>query len=190
MRDDEYPTPVSDPEADGLPDTADDDSTAGDDVLTGREADGPAPAQLPGDRTPVAVDEFGTTAEEQLDGESLDYKLGRERFELPVDDPLAGPVDPDIAAEADSREQAAQAQLDADVIDPGPTSDPKSPVSLYDHDRLGTSADATVGRLVEPDEGAHTDQETDSIAYDAGAAGGGASAEELAVHETRPPHSV
>ncbi|MEG3636491.1 DUF5709 domain-containing protein [Micromonospora palythoicola] len=190
MRDDEYPTPVSDPEADGLPDTADDDSTAGDDVLTGREADGPAPAQLPGDRTPVAVDEFGTTAEEQLDGESLDYKLSRERFELPVDDPLAGPVDPDIAAEADSREQAAQAQLDADVIDPGPTSDPNSPVSLYDHDRLGTGADATVGRLVEPDEGAHTDQETDSIAYDAGAAGGGASAEELAVHETRPPHSV
>ena len=46
---------------------------------------------------------------------------------------------------------------------------------------------AQVGRLVEPDEGARTDQETDSIAYDAGAAGGGASAEELAVHETRPP---
>ncbi len=190
MRDDEYPTPVSDPEADGLPDTADDDSTARDDVLTGREADGPAPAQLPADRTPVAVDEFGTTADEQLDGESLDYKLSREQFELAVDDPLAGPVDPDIAAEADSREQAAQAQLDADIIDPGPTSDPHSPVSLYDHGQLGSVADATVGRLVEPDEGTHTDQETDSIAYDAGAAGGGASAEELAVHETRPPHSV
>ena len=46
------------------------------------------------------------------------------------------------------------------------------------------------GRLVAPDEGAHTDQETDSVAYDAGSAGGGASAEELAIHETRPPHSV
>ena len=80
MRDDEYPTPVSDPEAEGLPDTADDDSTANDDVLTGREADGPEPAQLPGDRTPVAVDQFGTTAEEQLDGESLDYKLQREQL--------------------------------------------------------------------------------------------------------------
>ncbi len=191
MRDDEYPTPVSDPEADGLPDTPDDDSTAGDAVLTGREADGPSPAQLPGDRSAtVAVDEFGTTAEEQLDGESLDYKLSRELLEPAVDDPLAGPVDPDIAAEADSQEQAAQAQLDADVIDPGPTSDPNSPVSLYDHGQLGTVADATVGRLVEPDEGAHTDQETDSIAYDAGAAGGGASAEELAIHETQPPHSV
>ncbi|GGM44897.1 hypothetical protein GCM10011608_31960 [Micromonospora sonchi] len=191
MREDEYPTPVSDPEADGLPDTADDDSTAGDDVLTGREADGPAPAQLPGDRaSTVAVDHFGTTADEQLDGESLDYKLSREQLEPAVDDPLAGPVDPGIAAEADSREQAAQAQLDADVIDPGPTSDPKSPVSIYDHGQLGGTAEATVGRLVQPDEGTHTDQETDSIAYDAGAAGGGASAEELAIHETRPPHSV
>lgn len=90
MRDDEYPTPLSDPEAEGLPQTADDDSTANDDVLTGREADGPEPAQLPGDRTPVAVDSFGTTAEEQLDGESLDYKLQREQYERPADDPLAG----------------------------------------------------------------------------------------------------
>ncbi|SCL69042.1 DUF5709 domain-containing protein [Micromonospora chersina] len=189
MRDDEYPTPVSDPEAEGLPDTADDDSSANDDVLTGREADGPEPAQLPADRTPVAVDRFGTTAEEQLDGESLDYKLQREQYERPADDPLAGPVDPDIAAEADSEEAAAQAQLDADVIDPGPTSDPHSPVSIYDHGQLGTVADHQVGRLVEPDEGAHTDQETDNVAYDAGSAGGGATAEELAVHETRPPEA-
>ncbi|WP_431915452.1 DUF5709 domain-containing protein [Micromonospora wenchangensis] len=189
MRDDEFPTPVSDPEALGLPDTADDDSTADDDVLTGREADGPDPAQLPGDRTPVAVDHFGTTADEQLDGESLDYKLDREQYERRADDPLAGPVDPDIAAEAENEEAAAQAQLDADVLDPGPASDPDSPVSLYDHGQLGTVADAQVGRLVEPDEGARTDQETDSIAYDAGAAGGGASAEELAVHETRPPEA-
>ncbi|XTZ14831.1 DUF5709 domain-containing protein [Micromonospora echinospora] len=189
MRDDEYPTPVSDPEAEGLPDTADDDSTANDDVETGREADGPEPAQLPGDRTPVAVDRFGATAEEQRDGESLDYKLDRERYERPADDPLAGPVDPDIAAEADSEEAAAQAQLDADVLNPSPTSDPNSPVSLYDHGQLGGVADAQVGRLVEPDEGARSDTETDSVAYDAGAAGGGATAEELAVHETRPPEA-
>lgn len=187
MRDDEFPTPVSDPEADGLPDTADDDSTAKDDVETGREADGPRPAQLPGDRTPVAVDQFGVTADEQLDGESLDYKLSRERYERPVDDPLAAPVDPGIAAEADSEEAAAQAQLDADVLGPGPTSDPRSPVSVYDHGQLGGVSDAQVGRLVEPDEGGNLDTEPDSVAYDAGAAGGGASAEELAIHETRPP---
>jgi hypothetical protein len=189
MRDDEYPTPVSDPEAEGLPQTADDDSTANDDVYTGREADGPEPAQLPADRMPVAVDRYGTTAEEQLDGESLDYKLGREVYERPADDPLAGPIDPDITAEADSDEAAAQAQLDADVLNPGPTSDPRSAVSLYDHGRLGGGADAQVGRLTEPDEGAHSDSETDNVAYDAGSAGGGATAEELAIHETRAPES-
>lgn len=188
MRNDDYPTPLSDPEADGLPDTADDDSTANDDIATGREADGPDPAQLPGDRVPVAVDRYGNTAEEQLEGESLDYKLGREREERGADDPLAGPVDPGIAAEADSEEAAAQAQFDADVINPGPTSDPRSAVSLYDHGNLGGRANTgQVGRLVDPDEGAHTDQEADAVAYDAGSAGGGASAEELAVHETRPP---
>ncbi|MGI5214601.1 DUF5709 domain-containing protein [Plantactinospora sp. CA-290183] len=188
MRDNDFPTPLSDPEADGLPQTADDDSTARDDVLTGREADGPDPAQLPADREPMAVDRFGTTAEEQLDGESLDYKIARERLERPVDDPLAGPVDPAIAAEADSEEAAAQAQLDADVMDPGPTSDPHSAVSIYDHGNLGDgSGGRPVGRLVEPDEGTHTDDETDSIAHDLGAAGGGATAEELAINETQPP---
>ena len=44
MRTDDFPNPVSDPEAAGLPATADDDSTAWDDVDTGREADGPDPA--------------------------------------------------------------------------------------------------------------------------------------------------
>lgn len=188
MRDDEYPKQVSDPEAEGLPDTADDDTSAGDDVHTGREADGPSPAPLPPDRDApvVAIDEFGTTAEEQADGESLDHKLARERGDGPIDDPLAGPVDPALAAEADSEEAAAQAQFDADVMNPGPTSDPDSPVSVYDHGNVGAAV-RPVGRLVEPDEGAHTDQETDSVAYDAGAAGGGASAEELAVNETTPP---
>ena len=185
MRDDDYPTPVSDPEGEGLPGTADDDSTANDDVETGREADGPDPAALPADEM-LAADHFGDTAEEQRDGESLDYKIAREQLERPVDDPLAGPVDPALAAEADSEEAAAQAQLDADVIDPGPTSDPHSPVSIYDHGNLG-GAGEPIGRLVEPDEGAHTDEETDAIASDAGAAGGGATAEELAVHETEPP---
>ncbi|MEV4758254.1 DUF5709 domain-containing protein [Micromonospora sp. NPDC049559] len=186
MRYDDYPTPVSDPEAEGLPGTADDDSTAGDDVLTGREADGLDPAALPADEF-LAADHFGNTAEEQLDGESLDYKIAREQLEPDVDDPLAGPVDPAIAAEADSQQAAAEAQLDADVMDPGPTSDPNSPVSLYDHGQLGGQTAPPIGRLVEPDQGARTDDEPDSIAYDAGAAGGGASAEELAVNETDPP---
>src|SRR5688572_28309480 len=78
MREDTYLRPVSDPEAEGLPGTADDDSTAFDDVGSPRIADGPDPAALPGDQ-PLAVDRFGTTAEEARLGESLDYKLARER---------------------------------------------------------------------------------------------------------------
>jgi uncharacterized protein DUF5709 len=185
---DDYPTPLSDPEAEGLPGTADDDSTASDEVETGREADGPDPAPLPGD-SPAAVDRFGNTAEEQRAGESLDFKLGRERLEPGADDPLGAPADPALAGEADGEAAARQAQFDADVMGPGPTSDPSSPVSIYDQGDLdlnGTSG-RPVGRLVEGDEGARTDDEPDSVAYDAGAAGGGASAEELAIHEVPPP---
>ncbi|MDG4767648.1 DUF5709 domain-containing protein [Solwaraspora sp. WMMD406] len=186
MREDDFPRPVSDTESEGIPETADDDSTAYDDVASGREADGPDPASVPGD-VPMAVDHFGNTAQEQRDGESLDYKVARESLETPVRDLLSGPADPALGDEADSERAAAQAQLDADVIDPGPSSDPDSPVSVYDHGRLGGSADGMVGRLVEPDEGAHSDAEPDAVAADAGAAGGGASAEELAIHETQPP---
>jgi len=187
MADDDFPNPWSDPEADGLPGTADDDSVARDDVQTGREADGPEPAELPADRQTVAVDRFGTTAEEQRHGAPLDDRVAQEQPDVPVDDPLAAPVDAMVSAEADSEEAAAQAQLDADVMGSPPTSDPDSPVSIYDQGNLDGTTGASIGRLVEPDQGAHTDDEPDSVAFDTGAAGGGASAEELAVHETPPP---
>jgi Family of unknown function (DUF5709) len=188
MREEEYPTPLSDPEAEGLPGTADDDSGASDDVFTGREADGVEPAALPADQ-PTAVDRFGSTAQEQLDGESLDYKVARERAESSVDEPLGAAADPDLAGEADSDEAAAQSEFDADVMGESPTSDPHSPVSIYDHGSLeqeGTT-DRPVGRLTEPDEGTLFDDERDAVGFDAGTAGGGATAEEAAVHETRPP---
>ncbi|MFY1633923.1 DUF5709 domain-containing protein [Solwaraspora sp. WMMB335] len=187
MREDDFPRPVSDTESEGIPETADDDSTAYDDVQSGREADGPDPETIPVD-SPVAVDHFGNTAQEQLDGESLDYKIAREALERPVTDLLAGSADTALGDEADSEDAQRQAQRDADVLDPGPYSDPRSPVSVYDHGQLGDGDDgALVGRLVEPDEGAHVDAEPDSVAMDAGAAGGGASAEELAVRPTQPP---
>jgi len=184
MRDSDYPTEVSDPEAEGLPDTADDDSTAYDDVDTGRWADGPNPAALPSDR-PQGVDKYGTTAEEQRAGESLDYRLSQEQPDIQPVDPLDSPGA--LADEAIDEQGAAQARLDADVYGESPTSDPNSKVSMYDFGRLdGTSPDP-VGRLVEPDEGYGYDAETDNVAHDAGAAGGGASAEELAIHETEAP---
>ncbi len=184
MRADDYPTPVSDPEAEGLPDTADDDSTARDDVATGRWADGPDPAALPSD-VPLVVDRFGTTAIEQSEGESLDARLRQEQPdvqpETDYDDPGA------LADEAIDEQGARRASLDADVYGESPTSDPNSPVSLYDHGQLDGTSPRPVGRLVDPDQGIGPDEEPDSVAYDAGAAGGGASAEELAIHETDAP---
>jgi hypothetical protein len=183
MRDDDFPTPVSDPAAEGLPDTADDDSTAYDDVDSGRIADGPDPAALPADR-PVAVDRFGTTAEEQLAGSPLDARLAQEEPDVLAEERGDEPDDERVdVADEDSDEQA---QFDADVVGPSPESDPNSPVSLYDRPLDGTVGEP-VGRLVEPDQGYLSDTEADAIATDAGAAGGGPSAEELAMHETRPP---
>jgi len=185
--DSEFPRPIVDTEAEGLPDVADDDSTARDDIVTGRWADGVDPTEsLPNER-PEALSLFGSTAEEQRQGESLDYKLAREQRDVPVDDGWASPVDSRLADEANSEAAAQQAQLDDDVMNDGPVSDPRSPVSLYDHGMLGDGEVRPIGRLVEPDEGARADDEPDAVATDAGAAGGGASAEELAMHETEPP---
>jgi hypothetical protein len=180
MREDDFPRPVSDPAAEGLPDTADDDSTAYDEVESGRIADGPDPAALPADR-PVAVDRFGTTAEEQRAGSPLDARLAQEEPDV-----LAAEPDPTAEEDVPDEDSDARAQFDADVATPSPESDPDSPVSLYDRPLDGTVG-KPVGRLVEPDQGYLSDTEADAIATDAGAAGGGPSAEELAVHETRPP---
>jgi hypothetical protein len=190
MRKDNYPDQVSDPEAEGLPNAADDDSTAYDEVNTGREADGPDPAALPSD-VPLAVDRYGVTAEEQRIGESLDIKVARE-----VPDPAL--------ADAPGRTDATQSPIAAEAFDADPSSsdadvldrdtslvedntpvDPHldSPVSMYDRDDPDFSR--PVGRIVETDEGGPFDVEKDAVAYDAGAAGGGASAEELAMHEVR-----
>ena len=50
--------------------------------------------------------------------------------------------------------------------------------------------DPRTGRLVAPDEGAHGDDEKDVVALDVGIDGGGASAEEAAIHVVDdPPYS-
>lgn len=118
----DYPRPLSDPESDGLPGVADDDSTAYDSVETGREADGTRPAPLPGNR---AVPSEGHTLNQRL------------------------------------------AEEEPDVSDAGRWSEPGRPV----------------GRLVDPEDGRYDDTEPEAVAWDAGPAGGGASAEELAIHE-------
>jgi hypothetical protein len=174
-----YPKPVSDPAAEGLPEYADDDSNAWDDLNRPREADGPAPAPLPHDRDtgPMAMQEFGTTAEEQRVGSSLDVRLSREEPDLTPD---SVPVDTDSRMADDATSQVAAGQLPDDnaALADEPV-DPHlgSVVSMYDRDNT-----RSVGRLVTPDEGSHGDIEPDEIAYDAGESGGGPSAEELAIN--------
>ncbi len=180
MRDDNYPTPVSDPEAEGLPGTADDDSTAFDDVESGREADGPDPAQLPADH-PVAVDRFGTTPQEALEGASLDYRLAQE---VPDVAPTGSLTPSSTETALDSVDELA-GKPDPKLVAEEPILPSDSKVSMYDTGELDSDEGRPVGRIVEPDEGARTDTDKDAVAYDAGAAGGGASAEELAMHEVR-----
>jgi hypothetical protein len=164
--DDTYPRRIADPAADGIPEVADDDSTAYDDVTgrSARAADGRDPMALPGDREdgPIALDEFGTTADEQLAGQDLDSRLAREEPEV---------------SEAGLPSTRFQ---DSESTSPDPRLD--SQVSMYDRPGLDPLSEDPVGRLVQPDQGSYNDSETDAIGYDAGAAGGGASAEEAAIH--------
>jgi len=193
MRDDSFPHLVSDPEAEGIPGYADDDSVADNEGESGRIADGPDPAPLPGDR-PLAVDSYGTTAREARLGEPLDLKLAREEpdpalagadgFQPDLVDPPAG--QPDGAFDPDPLDDSL------DDLDPGTAEvfagvevDPAVGSAVSVHDSAGFDEPgglAPVGRLVEPDQGGPVDAESDAVAYDAGAAGGGASAEELAIH--------
>jgi hypothetical protein len=206
---------VTDPEAEGLPGYADDDSFADPERNAGRAADGPSAAALPTDR-PIASTEFGTTAEEQREGEPLEDRLRRE--EPDVIEELDAPTVADPVGEAEAewestntdetdldtggspRDDYPEVQarpLDADGVateidgvapeaeDPETAAaldglDPRtdSPVSVYDRD-----FDDQAGRLVEPDEGAHVDDEKDAIADERGF--GGTSAEEQAIHVVR-----
>jgi hypothetical protein len=189
MRRDDFPRSVSDPAASGVPEYADDDSDADLDVPSTREADGPDPAPLPPDREdgPLALDEFGTTAEEQRHGEPLGARLAREEPEVATADAAAAPRDrTDDLATADvphewNEPDPGGAGADGGPIDP----DVDDPVSAYE--RVGPDAvtGGLVGRLVQPDQGSLEDAEPDEVAMDAGASGGGASAEEAAMHEVR-----
>jgi len=98
---------------------------------------------------------YGTTADEQDQGESLDQLLAEEEPDTEFDTDDEPPEDRDDDDEADE-------YLDGLLLDDGP--DPRA------------------GRLVAEDEGAHPDEEEDLVARDVGIDGGAASAEEAAVH--------
>jgi hypothetical protein len=80
MTSSDAPRPHPGPEDEGIPDHADDMSTAFDEADRPRFAD--SPPTLPTDE-PQAVDEHGVTAAEQREGESLDARLAREEPDRP-----------------------------------------------------------------------------------------------------------
>ena len=126
------------------------------DTLTGDPGDDPLDRGVATPERWSAGMRFGTTAEEQQGGESLDDLLAEEEPDTPSD--LDDEDREDFADDPD----AAEEDLDGLLLDDGP--DPRS------------------GRLVADDEGAHPDTEADLVAHDAGIDGGAATAEEAAVH--------
>ena len=102
---------------------------------------------------------YGTTAQEQEDGESLDQLLAEEEPDpaLDLDDEEDDELSEDIAGD----DEAGDEDVDGLLLD---------------------EAGVRAGRLVAEDEGARPDAEADLVARDVGIDGGAATAEEAAVH--------
>ncbi|MFP5334272.1 MAG: DUF5709 domain-containing protein [Actinomycetes bacterium] len=141
---------------------------AADDLLeraTGEDVDSVLDEGYSPPEKPLGIDRFGTTLEEERQGESLDQRLAQEEPEVPVEATDAGGA------------RGIRAPQEADWSDLG-EADGLDDGELLD-DQVG---DRRAGRLVEYDEGAHTDSEKDAVALDVGIDGGAASAEEAAMH--------
>ncbi|MDR2984447.1 MAG: DUF5709 domain-containing protein [Nocardiopsaceae bacterium] len=104
---------------------------------------------------------YGTTAEEEEEGESLDRLLSEEEPDDDGFDDLDDEV-PEVTGSDEDDEDAGDEYVDGLLLDDGP--DPRA------------------GRLVAEDEGTHSVSEADLVARDAGIDSGAATAEEAAVH--------
>jgi hypothetical protein len=153
-------------ESEDLEDFEVEDST---DTLIGAPGDDPLErGVVPPERWSAGI-RYGTTEEEQAEGESLDQLLAEEEpddtLELTEDeleDDDEGEEDEEDVEESEADEDAGDEDVDGLLLDDGP--DPRA------------------GRLVAEDEGAHPDEEEDLVATDVGVDGGGATAEEAAMH--------
>ncbi|HMH91957.1 MAG TPA: DUF5709 domain-containing protein [Streptosporangiaceae bacterium] len=131
------------------------------DTLDGEpDADPLDAGYLPTDRWSVGMG-YGSTEAEERAGESLDQLLAEEEPDVTLD-PAEKEPDEASGEGEDGDEDAGDEDVDGLLLDDGP--DPRA------------------GRLVAEDEGAHSDEEPDLVASDAGIDGGAASAEEAAVH--------
>src|SRR5215813_2906659 len=102
---DPYPKPVSDPAADGLPETAADDSFADDDRDESRIDTFDAPPDR--EDGPLALEDYGITGGEQNAGEPLRWRLRRERPDLD-DDSLAIDARPQLYVDTVSEQTATR----------------------------------------------------------------------------------
>ena len=126
------------------------------DTLDGEPGDDPLDRGVAAPQRWSAAIRHSSTAGEQQAGESLDQLLAEE--------------EPDVADEEDDE----------------PAGDPTGIEDIGDEDLDGLLLDdgpgPRAGRLVAEDEGAHPDEEPDLVARDTGIDGGGATAEEAAMH--------
>ncbi len=140
------------------------------DTLNGAPGDDPLDrGVVPPERWSAGI-RYGVTATEQEEGESLDQLLAEEEpddalelteDELEDDDEDAEDAEDLEEDEADEDDDAGDEDVDGLLLDDGP--DPRA-------------------WLVAEDEGAHPDEEEDLVASDVGIDGGGATAEEAAMH--------
>src|ERR1700722_5185456 len=133
------------------------------DTLSGAPGDDPLDrGVVPPERWSAGM-RFGSTADEQSSGESLDQLLAEEEPDpsLDIGDDLDDDEDDEDDEDSDEYDDEAEQDIDGLLLDDGP--DPRA------------------GRLIAEDEGAHPDEEADLVARDAGIDGGGATAEEAAM---------
>ena len=134
------------------------------DTLSGAPGDDPLDrGVVPPERWSAGI-RYGTTETEQESGESLDQLLAEEEPDDTLDE-IEDEEDEeddeeyeDIAGDDDAGDE----DVDGLLLDDGPA--PRA------------------GRLVAEDEGAHEDDEENLVATDVGIDGGGATAEEAAIH--------
>jgi hypothetical protein len=114
---------------------------------------------------PRGVEAFGTTAEEQRQGENLEQRIRQEE-----PDPNSAYGAPDNESGLDDEDDRVGGD-DPDAI-------------AAEDDFIGDAevGDQRAGRLVAPDEGAHEDIDHEMVGRDVGVNGAAASAEEAAMH--------
>ncbi|GGM88520.1 hypothetical protein GCM10010106_39700 [Thermopolyspora flexuosa] len=141
----------------------------------------PQEEPIPADR-PIAVDDFGLTAEEQREGEPLGARLARE---VPEEQPMFGPDEVGggmrLPEETGEGEEERSPWSDEIELEPGEGREDEWPAQPEEPSGAVWDEPRRAGRLVAPDEGVRGDDEPDEIAAEVGPDAGGFSAEEAAM---------